>query len=518
MKRILLFMLSCFVVSAQTLFAEEAEETYWTYKIDYTHTDGKTYGYITDNHNIWKLVATGKGNNLAVGTSEKTPSGHMTFTAEFSGDDGKVYPIDFSRKIYNDDKSKTFIVTSFGYFSSKNPSAGGYKDRLSEFIAPDCTFISGANASSGYNFKQCTSLTTVVLNENLKNIPTSAFEGCSALVNFSPRSFKVCSEIKGSAFSGCKKLAGKFVFDACKTVEGSVFNGCEALEEVSMPVAVGISSSMFNACKSLKKVDMPSATSIGESAFVGCEKLSELTVSPNLEEILSSAFKNCTSLPPDFVNLIAGKGLKRFGAKGFVFSGCTSLTSLIWNFPNLESKIVRESQFLGCSSLSKVVFKTPVDEIKTGALKNIGEGAEIYLPKEVPQKFGEWAIGIEKDNKDNPVSWPKAFVPDETKDQWLEAMGQTCRYFKKEQFNVSDAKAYGKNHQYYTYISWDHARAIMELDKDMCTYDTESKKLILKDNRVIGFVFAQNHNKATPKCYGCWVLRAPESGLRVIVR
>ena len=118
MKRILLFMLSCFVVSAQTLFAEEAEETYWTYKIDYTHTDGKTYGYITDNHNIWKLAATGKGNNLTVGTSAKTPSGHMTFTAELLRDDEKVYPIDFSRKIYNEDKSKTFIVTSFGYFSS----------------------------------------------------------------------------------------------------------------------------------------------------------------------------------------------------------------------------------------------------------------------------------------------------------------------------------------------------------------------------------------------------------------
>ncbi len=520
MKRILLFMLSCFVVSAQTLFAEEAEETYWTYKVDYTHTDGKTYGYITDNHNIWKLAATGKegSNALAVSTSVQTPSKHMTFTAEFLRDDEKVYPIDFSRKIYNEDESKTFIVTSFDYFSSN--SKGKYlqehKDRLSEFIAPDCTFIRGADAMSGYNFYQCTSLTNVVLNENLKNIPTSAFAGCSELVNFSPRSFKVCSTIKGSAFSGCKKLAGKFVFDACTTVEGSVFNGCEALEEVSMPAAVGISSYMFNACKSLKKVDMPSATSIGESAFVGCEKLSELTVSPNLEEILSSAFKNCTSLPPDFVNLIAGKGLKSFGAKE-VFNGCTSLTSLIWNFPNLESKIVRESQFLGCSSLGKVVFKTPVDEIKTGALKNIGEGAEIYLPKEVPQKFGEWAIGIMKANKDNPVAWPKAFVPDETKDQWLKAMGQTCCYFKKEQFNVSDAKAYGTNHRYYGVVSWAAALAIMKLDADMCTYDTESKKLILKDNRVIGFVFAEKNNNDA-ECYGCWVLRDPKSGFRVIVR
>lgn len=519
MKRILLFMLFCFVVSAQTLFAEEAEETYWTYKIYYTHTDGKTYGYITDNHGVWKLAATGKegSNALAVSTSVQTPSKHMTFTAEFLRDDEKVYPIDFSRKIYNEDKSKTFIVTSFGYFSSKNPSAGGYKDRLSEFIAPDCTFISGVDASSGYNFKQCTSLTNVVLNENLKNIPTSAFEGCSALVNFSPRSFKVCSIIKGSAFLGCKKLAGKFVFDVCTTVEGSVFNGCEALEEVSMPAAVGILNYMFNACKSLKKVDMPSATSIGEYAFVGCEKLSELTVSPNLEEILSYAFKNCTSLPPDFVNLIAGKGLKSFGAKE-VFSGCTSLTSLIWNFPNLESKIVRESQFSGCSSLSRVVFKTPVDEIKTGALINIGEGAEIYLPKEVPRAVGVWAMGIRKSTKEKPVAWPKAFVPDETKDRWLEAMGQKCCYFKKEQFNVKEPPtAYGTPPQYYGVTSWAAALEIMKLDTDMCTYDTESKKLILKDNRVIGFLFAEMNNK-DPACYGCWVLRAPESGFRVIVR
>jgi hypothetical protein len=439
----------------------------------------------------------------------------MTFTAEFSGDKTKVYPIDFSRKIYNEDKSKTFIVTSFGYFSSKNPSAGGYKDRLSEFIAPDCTFIDGVAGSSGYNFKQCTSLTNVVLNENLKNIPTEAFEGCSTLVNFSPRSFKVCSIIKGSAFSGCKKLAGKFVFDACTTVEGSVFNGCEALEEVSMPDAVKISKSTFNACKSLKKVDIPSATSIGESAFGGCEKLSELTVSPNLEEIKSCAFKNCTSLPPDFVNLIAGKGLKSFGDKE-VFSGCTSLTSLIWNFPNLETKVVNSKCFLGCSSLGKVVFKTPVAEIKTEAFKNIREGAEIYLPKEVPQKFGEWAIGITKSTKNDPVAWPKAFVPDETKDQWLEAMGQKCCYFKKEQFNVSDAKAHGTAPSGYGMgVGWTAARAIMSLDTDMCTYDSKSG-LTIKDKRVIGFVFAQMNYSTL--CYGCWVLRAPESGLRVIVR
>ena len=120
MKRILLSLLSCFVVSAQALFAEEAEETYWTYKIDYTYNhNGATYGYITDNHNIWKLVAVGgKGNDLTVGTYAKTPGGEMTFTAECLRDDGKVYPIDFSRKIYNaDNKDETFIVKSFNYFS-----------------------------------------------------------------------------------------------------------------------------------------------------------------------------------------------------------------------------------------------------------------------------------------------------------------------------------------------------------------------------------------------------------------
>lgn len=524
MKRILLFMLSCFVVSAQTLFAEEAEETYWTYKVEYVYSNNKaTYGYITDNHGVWKLVATGKegSNALRVSTSETTPPKDMTFTAEFSGDKTKVYPIDFSRKIYNEDKSKTFIVTSFGYFSSKNPSAGGYKDRLSEFIAPDCTFIDGVAGSSGYNFKQCTSLTNVVLNENLKNIPTEAFEGCSELVNFSPRSFKECSIIKGSAFSGCKKLAGKFVFDTCKTVEGSVFNGCEALEEVSMPAAGMISEYMFKGCLSLEKVYMPSALSIGKNAFENTEKLTDLTVSPNLEQIASAAFKNSTGLPPDFFNRIAGRQLKYFGSKDFKtmgseFEGCTSLTSLIWNFPNLETKVVNSKCFLGCSSLGKVVFKTPVAEIKTEAFKNIREGAEIYLPKEVPQKFGEWAIGIMKANKDNPVAWPKAFVPDETKDQWLEAMGRKCCYFKKEQFNVSDAKAHGTAPSGYGMgVGWTAARAIMSLDTDMCTYDSKSG-LTIKDKRVIGFVFAQMNYSTL--CYGCWVLRAPESGFRVIVR
>ena len=499
-------MLSCFVVSAQTLFAEEAEETYWIYTEE-GQDRGIGYGCISNA--VWKFYAkrnSANSSDLYVDAGSK---------GEFKGEATKVYPVNLTYIYNNSEKSQRFFVTSFGCFSYKSPNQAPYKDRLSEFIAPDCT--SFAN-NVGHTFRQCTSLTNVVLNENFKVLPTSAFEGCSALVNFSPRSFKVCNSIYGSVFSGCKKLAGKFSFEACTTVGGgSVFNGCEALEEVSMPHAGMISGNMFKGCLSLKKVDMPSATSIGESAFEGCEKLSALTVSPNFEEIKSYAFKNCTSLPPDFVNLIAGKGLKSFGDNE-VFSGCTSLTSLIWNFPNLETKVVNSKCFLGCSSLGKVVFKTPVDEIRAYAFYNIKEGAEIYLPKEVPQKFGEWAIGIMKANKDNPVAWPKAFVPDETKDQWLEAMGQTCRYFKKEQFNVSEAEAYGKNHQYYNQISWDAALAIMKLDTDMCTYDSESNRLTIKDKRVIGFIFAQNHNIGTPECYGCWVLRAPESGFRVIVR
>lgn len=268
---------------------------------------------------------------------------------------------------------------------------------------------------------------------------------------------------------------------------------------------------------------MPSALSIGKNAFENTEKLTDLTVSPNLEQIASAAFKNSTGLPPDFFNRIAGRQLKYFGSKDFKtmgseFLGCTSLTSLIWNFPNLETNVVNSSCFSGCSSLGKVVFKTPVDEIRAYAFYKIKEGAEIYLPKEVPQKFGEWAIGIRKNTKNNPVvAWPKAFVPNDTKDKWLEAMGQTCCYFKKEQFNVSDAKANGTPQTYHTMeVGWAHARAIMQLDTDMCTYDTESKKLILKDNRVIGFVFAKKNN--SEERYGCWVLRAPESGFRVIVR
>ena len=514
MKHILLFMLSCVVVSAQTLLAEETEETYWIYTEEGTDSNGIGYGYVTNG--VWKLSAkrnSKNSSNLRVDAS----------AGEFKGEATKVYPVNLTY-IYNSEKSQRFFVTSFGYFSSRFPENCLYEDRLSEFIAPDCTLIDGVAGSSGYNFYKCTSLTNVVLNEDLKDLPAFAFSGCTNLVNFSPRSFKKCNKIMGSVFSGCKKLAGKFVFDACTTVGGgSVFSGCEALEEVSMPVAGMISEYMFNACKSLKKVYMPSALSIGKNAFENTEKLTDLTVSPNLEQIASAAFKNSTGLPPDFFNRIAGRQLKYFGSKDFKtmgseFLGCTSLTSLIWNFPNLETNVVNSSCFSGCSSLGKVVFKTPVDEIRAYAFYNIKEGAEIYLPKEVPQKFGEWAIGIRKNTKNNPVvAWPKAFVPNDTKDKWLEAMGQTCCYFKKEQFNVSDAKANGTPQTYHTMeVGWAHARAIMQLDTDMCTYDAESKKLILKDNRVIGFVFAKKNN--SEERYGCWVLRAPESGFSVIVR
>ena len=108
---------------------------------------------------------------------------------------------------------------------------------------------------------------------------------------------------------------------------------------------------------------------------------------------LPSAFSGCSSLESDFVNQIAGRELKYFGSTDFKtmgseFSGCSSLTSLVWNFANLATNVVNASCFSGCSSLEKVIFKKPVVEIRSNAFLGIKPGAEVYMHKEAPAVFG----------------------------------------------------------------------------------------------------------------------------------
>ena len=487
MKKLLIFLSALSLVV--TLFAQEA---CWTYTEEGKDHNSIGYGYITDG--VWKLYAKRNAKNsldLYVSASG----------GEFYGDETKVYPVNLTN-IYNSDRSEKYTAKKFGRFTHRyaNSYLYNYKERLSEFIAPECVSLEGGS-NNGYNFSGCTSLTNVVLNAGLAEFPSAAFSGCSNLAELSPRTFTSCQRLYGNAFSGCSKLVGKFDFPVCVSVVNDVFSSCLFIEEVSIPAA----------------------TSIGTSAFKNCASLAKVVVSKDLTQVGSSAFYGCVNLEPDFLQSILTKSIQHVGStdvtkKGSEFYGCTSLKTLVWNLPNLATNLVASSCFYGCSSLEKVVFKTPVDEIRSKAFYGIKPGAEIYMHQEVPAVIEREALSRYKDYP----PYTKVYLSDNV-DGWLEVLGKYHHVIPKDKFDdrtfyaEAPLMTCGKTTDHLK-MSWQTMVNMMAKDTAVCESVKSGSNVTsvkMKERGVIAFVLCHNSNHGE-SCF--WVMRAPQKGFSISIR
>ena len=203
-----------------------------------------------------------------------------------------------------------------------------------------------------------------------------------------------------------------------------------------------------------------------------------------------------------------------------VFKGCSSFDgTLEWNFPNLtiyeykgESypiNLVGTGFFSGCSSLEQVIFKTSVLEIRDSAFKEIAPGAEVYLPEEVVDVYGSQAIVRTE------APFPKVILPDSV-DEWLQKMKENNFVLEKKDFRntsweVLDASFSNKD------VFWKDVAALMMTDEAMCSKVQIDGTVypVPLDRRIVGFVYFTN---GSTRSNGCWILKEPETGFRVIVR
>ena len=123
------------------------------------------------------------------------------------------------------------------------------------------TVYVGKNVSYiGYRAFNNSGITTLVLNNNIKEIHDIAFENCLNL--------------KTVIFN--RKL---------QSIGEGAFKDCSQLQEISLPYSVeNIKNDAFKGCKSLKTIKIPSmARSLGRNAFGGCDSITSIyayTVEP----------------------------------------------------------------------------------------------------------------------------------------------------------------------------------------------------------------------------------------------
>ena len=228
------------------------------------------------------------------------------------------------------------------------------------------------------SFANCKMLKSVILPEKLEEIPTSLFEGCSALTTLVIPN--TVTKIGKNAFkeSGLTQIT---LPESLTTIEASAFYKTK-LETITIPKNVTkIPEDCFYQCENLIRAMFPNTlTTIDARAFRGCSNLTNIDIPTSLETIGVRAFGDCKNLKltnqfrfPD--------SMKEIGEAAF--ENCTQLGINQLIFPgNMENANI--GGFINCDVTHVIVE----EGAKTVTLTSNKYIKSITLPKTVCEFVG----------------------------------------------------------------------------------------------------------------------------------
>ncbi|MGN0497675.1 MAG: leucine-rich repeat protein [Acutalibacteraceae bacterium] len=173
---------------------------------------------------------------------------------------------------------------------------------------------------------------TVVLSENITEIPTGAFQNSECI------SITLGSRVRyihSYAFTNCANLESITIPDSVQWVSLRAFKDCTSLKNVDLGKIDNIATSLFENCTSLESLTLPDGIiEIRDAAFKGCTALDNLVIPDGCTLIAWSAFQDCTSLK----NLTVPKSVKSI--EGYAFDNTPFLASHSEKFVILGDEVL----------------------------------------------------------------------------------------------------------------------------------------------------------------------------------
>ena len=246
---------------------------------------------------------------------------------------------------------------------------------LSNVVIGNNVLSIGANAFDG-----CSGLTSVTIGSSVETIGNEAFKNCTSLTTVSiPNSVTSIGE---KAFDG-SGLTSVTIPNSMTSIGDYAFYGCRSLTSVTIPDSVTSIGYAAFFCPSLPSITIPeSVTSIGERAFGGCWALTSVNIPNGITTIPSACFYSCESLP----SISIPNSVTSIGEQAFY--GCSSLTSL--NIPSSVTSI-GSTAFYSCSSLTSVNIPNGVTIIQHETFFNCSGLTSLIIPSSVTS-IENWAF------------------------------------------------------------------------------------------------------------------------------
>lgn len=252
---------------------------------------------------------------------------------------------------------------------------------------------------SDYAFNNCTSLTSLTIEEGVTSIGKSAFSSCTSLTSVSIPS--TITQIGEDAFNIASGTLTKATFSSVKDlcnidfvnvrsnplyVANHLYIDENEQTSVTLPYVSAIKPRVFAGASFLESVSIPSVVKfIGEDAFLNCTKIGTVSYSSS-DQLTTMQYDSSTSNPLYYGATPVVEGLA-LGTLEFAtdisndaFTNAKWLTEIKVG-PNVTS--IGDRAFSGCSNLSKITFSgTPtLQRIGQEAFRSCSSLREIDLPE-----------------------------------------------------------------------------------------------------------------------------------------
>lgn len=244
---------------------------------------------------IYYNILSAKDFTCEVTSSPDKYTGTLTIPSTVSYKSKDLTVVAVGEKAFEDCKDLESVeipecVISIGNYAFKGCSFKTFEipnsiQELGSGIFADCKNITNYNWSDRYitipsdTFAGCTNLTTINLPSPLRGIGDGAFRGCGIPNIELPDSI---SYIGDGAFDGCTSLSSIKIGPNVKNIYSSTFSGCSSLSSIEIgPNVKCIERHAFWGCP-LKSVLIPQVSEIETHAFTDCTNLKEIGIAADV--------------------------------------------------------------------------------------------------------------------------------------------------------------------------------------------------------------------------------------------